>query len=392
MLHLLLGAAAAGVLGWLSYAMSLTVARTGGSARVAAVAAVLIGVALFCWLVTAPAVREVAIPLARGLLSVQLPDAVDPTTWVSRRRGLGWVLCATAVGAVAVLALLIGVPAGLSLLTLPFTDEVTLQFADRRIGHSPGGSAVWWTVPLGLVVLGLTIAIQPLFVRILSTVAVRVLGPGPAELLLVRHREFVTAARRNELARQLHDTIGHSLTAIGVQAQAMVAVGESDPVYLIQAARDIRERARDAVADLDSALGLLREGRSAVEDDGPPDLRALVAEFPGDPAPTLQLSGALAGVDPRIVDTAHRVVREALTNAARHGCGPAVVQVDVGADELSVRVQNPIDRYASAPAGGRNGLSGARESVRAAGGTFAAGPHDEDQWLLVARLPRVMAP
>lgn len=391
MLHLLLGAAAAGVLGWLGYAMVLTVARTGGSARVAAVAAVLVGVALICWLVTASAVREVAIPLARSLLSAQLPDAVDPTAWESRRRGLWWVLLTSAIGAVAVLALLVGVPAGLSLLTLPFTGEVTLRFADHSIGHSPGGPVVWWTVPLGLAVLGLAVALQPLLVRALSAVAVRVLGPGPRELLLVRHRELVAAARRNELARQPHDTIGHALTAIGVQAEALVAVGAHDPAYTLQAARDIRDRARDAVADLDRALGLLREGQSASDDDRPPDLRALVADFPGEPAPTLQLAGDLPDVDPRIVGTAHRIVREALTNAARHGCGPAAVEVEVLADELSVRVRNRIDRSAPAPESGRNGLIGVQEPVRAQGGTFAAGPHHDDQWVLVARLPHTVA-
>lgn len=387
MLHLLLGAAATGVLGWLGYAMSLTVLRTGGFARVVSGTAALIGLGLICWLVTAPAVREVSIPVARSLLSVPLPDAVDPTAWVSRRRGLGWVLLTSVMGAAAVLALLIGVPVGLSLLALPFTGEVTLRFADQRIGHSPGGLPMWWTVPLGLVVLGLAVAVQPLLVRALAAAAVRVLGPGPRELLVVRQREFAAAARRHELARQLHDTIGHSLTAIGVQAEALVAVGDSDPTYAIQAARDIRDRARDAVADLDHALGLLRAGQSASDDDTPSDLRALVTDFPGEPAPTLQLTGDLAGVDPSTVGIAHHVVREALTNAARHGCGPATVQVEVLPDELSVRVQNRIDQSAPVPVPGRNGLIGVRESVRAKGGTFAAGPH-HDQWVLVARLPR----
>ena len=91
-------------------------------------------------------------------------------------------------------------------------------------------------------------------------------------------------------------------------------------------------------------------------------------------------------VDHGCAETARAVIREALTNATRHGTGSAALWLQ--ADERSVRIEvrNPI-RHAGSTTPQRAGLTGLHERVLLADGEITAGPEVGDSWLLTARLP-----
>ncbi|MGH8882244.1 MAG: sensor histidine kinase, partial [Stackebrandtia sp.] len=91
---------------------------------------------------------------------------------------------------------------------------------------------------------------------------------------------------------------------------------------------------------------------------------------------------------PPLVERAvHRVVREALTNAARYAPGaPVTVHIDVPDDRLRVAVFNGLTSSAPLLPGGGGGLAGLTERVRLAGGELRAGPL-EAGFEVVARLP-----
>jgi signal transduction histidine kinase len=79
-----------------------------------------------------------------------------------------------------------------------------------------------------------------------------------------------------------------------------------------------------------------------------------------------------AGVD----RAAYRIVREALTNAARHGTGSADVVLDFGETSLDVLVTNPVPEHGSASKGGGHGIVGMRERALLLGGALEAGAAD----------------
>jgi signal transduction histidine kinase len=108
--------------------------------------------------------------------------------------------------------------------------------------------------------------------------------------------------------------------------------------------------------------------------DAPPGVAAvptLVARHPG---AALELAGTPRPLPAAVGQAAYRIVQEALTNAARHGTGPARVRVAFAAGALELAIRNPITNGAAAPDG--HGLVGMRERAALLGGTLRAGPHD----------------
>ncbi|MGW0549798.1 sensor histidine kinase [Streptomyces altiplanensis] len=205
---------------------------------------------------------------------------------------------------------------------------------------------------------------------------------------------------RARIAQDMHDSLGHELSLIAVRAGALqVAPGLAAPHR--DAARELRAAASDATDRLGEIIGVLREGEPPA---GPPlapageTIEDLVARAADSGLPVRLLSSppasavrpARSGVPER---TAYRVVREALTNAAKHAPGAAVT-VDVstapGSGATTVTVTNGPSRRPSGEgspgAGAGSGLLGLREGVALVGGAFGAGPHG-DGFRVTAVLP-----
>jgi signal transduction histidine kinase len=192
-----------------------------------------------------------------------------------------------------------------------------------------------------------------------------------------REQELTIAEERTRIARELHDSAGHAINNILVQAGAARVLHDRDPARSREALAAVEEVARETLDDIDRIVGALRAGEPAElaplpGTDGIGDLverhRAAGFEF------SLRLEGERGRAIPHPVDgAAYRIAQEALTNAARHGTGSAEIVVERGAERLELTVTNPVAPEGDAPEGGGRGILGMRERAALLGGTLEAG-------------------
>ncbi|MET9764704.1 histidine kinase [Streptomyces sp. NPDC006372] len=188
---------------------------------------------------------------------------------------------------------------------------------------------------------------------------------------------------RARIAQGMHDSLGHELSLIALRASALqVTPGLAEEHRA--AAADLRLAAADATDRLHRIIGVLREADDEPVPLAPADetLEQLVARAAESGLP-VRWEPARHGpaTEPGEVSgrLLHRVVREALTNAARHAPGASVVVTVTGQDEGTVVsiTNGPATEESSRPSGGGTGLLGLRAAVTDAGGTFEAGPQGE---------------
>ncbi|MET8572506.1 histidine kinase [Streptomyces sp. NPDC004783] len=197
-----------------------------------------------------------------------------------------------------------------------------------------------------------------------------------------RHAEERARLReRARIAQDMHDSLGHELSLIALRAGALQVAPDLAAEHRAAAA-DLRLAAADATDRLHRIIGVLREDDEPVplspagESVGELVARAAESGLPvrWDPpaAAPLPDPASLAG---RLL---HRVVREALTNAARHAPGaPVAVSVTGGGRGTAVTVTNGRATEAAPPSSGGSGLLGLRAAVASVGGDFDAGPHED---------------
>ncbi|MFN8017290.1 MAG: sensor histidine kinase [Acidimicrobiales bacterium] len=198
---------------------------------------------------------------------------------------------------------------------------------------------------------------------------------------------------RSELARELHDTVAHHVSAIAVQAQAGRVVAATRPDAALEVLGVIEEEAARALEEMRSMVGALREG-------DPADLRPQqgIRDLPGlerrggiaGPQVVVAIADGLDDVRPSVDAACFRLVQEAVTNALRHARHASLVQVSVDGDEDHVRltvVDDGRGSVAGAAAPGF-GLVGMAERAKLLGGTFDAGPRPDGGWAVEATLPR----
>ncbi|MFC8833686.1 sensor histidine kinase [Streptomyces griseoincarnatus] len=227
---------------------------------------------------------------------------------------------------------------------------------------------------------------------LLARWAPALLGPSPEERLAAAEARAADLALRNRLARELHDSVGHALSAVTLQASAARRVLGSDQEFVREALAAIEETTRRTVGELDTVLGVLRDGDTPDAAPAPTlaaDLDGLLrrTRAAGQPV-TATVDAPLKALPPVLSREAYRIVQEGLTNALRHaGAGVTVaVRVVLRDGYLEIGVDNPLAASASTRGGGGHGLDGIRSRSRLLGGTARAGPVD-GLWRLRVRLP-----
>ncbi len=193
-------------------------------------------------------------------------------------------------------------------------------------------------------------------------------------------RERVAVAEeRTRIARDLHDSAGHAINVILVQAGAARLLRDKDPARATEALETIEEVARETLGDIDRMVRALRDGAgpgaAGVEPlSGLSALDGLVERHrAGGLDVSVDVRGTARALPPALDGTAYRILQEALTNAALHGDGAARVEIDYGADALALTVTNRAARNGAARPGGGHGLVGMRERAALMGGTLEAG-------------------
>ncbi len=360
-------------------------------------------VTLVCWAVLVgavglvPRVRRVLVAAARRLLRVPLPRpaAAHRPAGLDRWRTPLWLVLHVAISWTGVLAggALLAVGLG-----VPFGAAAGRPAELALFGRSWRVEQAWAIWPLALCCLLLVPPLCLLVSTALRRLAPLLLGPSAPELLALAAEREGRLAERNRVANELHDSIGHTLTAATIQAAVAGEVLGDDPAAARRAIRSVEESTRTALEDLDYVLGMLREEQP---DAAParsladlPDLlervrctgARLEVRVTGEP-------GALQGTLSR---AAYRILQEALTNALRHGAaGTITVRVVAAVDAVVLDVANPVGATAGAGSGAptsafpssSRGLTGLAERVRTLHGEFSAGPDGAGAWRLSVRLP-----
>jgi signal transduction histidine kinase len=212
------------------------------------------------------------------------------------------------------------------------------------------------------------------------------------------------AEERLRIARELHDTVAHSMATITVQAgSALHVLGPGDQDggpdgHLRSALIAIRETSKGALTEMRTTLGQLRnetrdesaELRAAGLDRLPALCEAVTAA--GAPV-TLATEGRPRPVPPAVSHAAYRILQESLTNVLRHA-GPqarAMVCLSYEPGALAIRVTDDGPGPASASADGArpsgHGLTGMTERAAAVGGSLSAAAGPDGGFAVVARLP-----
>jgi signal transduction histidine kinase len=202
---------------------------------------------------------------------------------------------------------------------------------------------------------------------------------------------------RMRIARDLHDVVAHNISVINVQANTALHLMDRQPERARSALTTINDVSKQALVELRSVLGVLRD----VDENAP---RA--------PAPGLARLGdlvdhaAAAGLDVRVEEdgrpaqlpvdvdlAAYRIVQEALTNSARHSGGAnATVRLGYRGRALELEVSDdgtprPSGRSPTQASGSGNGIAGMAERAAALGGTLQAAPRPEGGFGVRAWLP-----
>ncbi|MEU7223502.1 sensor histidine kinase [Streptomyces chrestomyceticus] len=357
-----------------------------------------------------PLLRTLEATAARSLCGLPADVTAELTeepadSWAARRRTALWFVAHLTAGGIVSGMTLAAPPAAVMLILLPVTDP--LRHAELGWPNLAGGLLGPLT---GLGLLALVAGTTWAGGRLLARAAPTLLGRTPADRLAAAERRAADLASRNRLARELHDSVGHALSAVTLQAGAARRVLDADPEFARQALLAIEETTRGAVAELDAVLGLLRaDGDDPAGTPVPlPALDALDTLLDRTRTAGLRIDADVddgcGRLPPLVSREAYRIVQEGLSNALRHaGAVPVRLRIALDADELRITVENPVQRdpiqrdtaVTATPSGtaagtprpgGGRGLPGIAERARLLGGEARAAGRD-GVWRLTVRLP-----
>jgi signal transduction histidine kinase len=294
-----------------------------------------------------------------------------------------------------------------------FLSPVVAIVSAVAAGHR---RSAWLIALAGLAVLGVLGALTPFgpfrlaywtFGHTLIVMTWLLLILTGAEVIRIRRERAVEMRRtraeeerrqaseeRLRIARELHDVLAHNISMINVQAGVALHLLDERPEQARTALSAIKEASKDALAEVRSVLGVLRQ----VNESAPRSPAAGLARLE-----EVVSRARVAGItvrtettgDPRALPTgvdlaAFRIIQESLTNVTRHA-GPGVtasVRIEYGGDELLIEVVDDGRGLPDDLPGGGNGIPGMRERVAALDGEISTGPiTGGDGFRVSARLP-----
>ncbi|MEU9044892.1 MULTISPECIES: histidine kinase [unclassified Kitasatospora] len=196
---------------------------------------------------------------------------------------------------------------------------------------------------------------------------------------------LASEAERNRIARDLHDLLGHSLTAITVKSRLAQRLADKDPDHALAEMAAVETLSRQALSDVRAAVTGYREVTLAGE-------LARARELLRAAGVVADLPTAADAVGPEHRELFGWVLREGITNTVRHARA-ARCSVVLTATSVEIRDDGRGDQ--GGPGGPRGqggqgdgkGLTGLRERVAAAGGTVEAGPLAPRGWRLLVTVP-----
>lgn len=350
---------------------------------------------LICWSVLEAVLGEDLAPRPLGLIAVIA--VVTPLLW---RRQRPLVAVAVAFGTVTVLDIVRILTGSLGALPSSVSATLVLTYAlfrwgsGREAASGLGVILVWLPITLIANPAGLAEIVAG-YAFFLCAAA---LGTATRYGARVRIRDIdqAKAREREQLARELHDTVAHHVSGIAIQAQAGRAIAASHPERATEALAIIEDAATRTLTELRAIVGVLRASQHTefAPQPGVAEVEQLATDGQARPCVEVTLSGELEDLSPAVGAAIYRLAQESITNARRHARHATQVTVAVTADAARVRLT--VHDNGSSGAGGRGpagyGLVGMHERATLLGGTFEAGPTAERGWRVEAILPRTGTP
>ena len=211
-----------------------------------------------------------------------------------------------------------------------------------------------------------------------------------------RELDAVRLEERAQIARELHDSVAHHLSAVALLAQGGIVIGETRPEEAAQVFHLIEESASKALGELRILVSALR--RDDAPSLGPQptlsDLAALASPAHERLVVEVELRGEaedLSSVPTALQSALYRIAQESITNARRHADHATRVQVSlsVSSTEATLSVVDDGQTRGASRSGGLGfGLVGMAERAALLGGTLQAGPSPEGGWRVLASFPK----
>ena len=210
--------------------------------------------------------------------------------------------------------------------------------------------------------------------------------------------ERTRMAERTRIAREMHDVLAHRISLMALHAGGLEVRPDLPPEQVRETAVLLRSTARQALEELRSVIGMLREEPGQEQTSSAPqpklsDIHRLV-EQTRQAGATIELEMQVENeeaVPSALGRDAYRIVQEALTNIGKHANGTAAnvrVSGAVGHGlRVSVRNRQPVRAQAEPVLPGSGaGLLGLQERVSLAGGTLVHGPDESGDFVVEADL------
>ena len=282
---------------------------------------------------------------------------------------------------------------------------VIAVFTTIRLGHRLAGWVGLVTLYVGHVggrmILGINE--QGVYQVLLVGTCFCVLG-FVAELFRAHRDRVMAAARTREeeelrrageerlrIAQELHDVVAHHISLINVQASTALHLVDRQPEQAAPALSAIKDASKEALVELRSIVGVLRQSDESAPRQPVAGLDHLDHLISRTERAGLEVHKIVHG-EPRPLPSgldraAFRIIQESLTNVVRHArATSATVRVQYGEQALVLQVDDNGDCLAGAPKEG-NGISGMRERATALGGTLTANRTPAGGLRITATLP-----
>ena len=205
-------------------------------------------------------------------------------------------------------------------------------------------------------------------------------------------------ARANErarIAREMHDVLAHRISQVSMHASALAFRTDLDADEMRASATIIQDTAHEALADLRSVLGVLRDPETGMPLEPPQptyaDLEPLVEAVRSAGLKVSyddRLGGAASELPDVIGRTVYRIVQEGMTNAAKHAPGTSLLIVVSGSPDegVTVELRNPLGLRAGSTPGAGHGLVGLTERAELRGERLE-GRREDGAWVLRGWIP-----
>ncbi len=205
-----------------------------------------------------------------------------------------------------------------------------------------------------------------------------------------RELEQMKTSEREQLARELHDTVAHHVSAIAIRAQAGQVVAQARPEAALDALDVVEREASRTLEELRVIVGALRDSDHAelAPQRGIVDIPAL-GLIDDRLQVRVALSGELEDLPPGVGAALYRIAQESLTNALQHARDATQVDFRVTGEPDCVRLRVRDDGLPTAGWSTAGfGLVGMTERAILLGGSLHAGPHPDGGWSVEAVIPR----